>query len=83
MAAKLAHTVGAADGGEGLPLLNWSKNHGDLRIAHFLGMHALQILPLIGYYLITSTKRLKMIALIYFLIVSLSFIQAVRGQPLM
>jgi hypothetical protein len=81
MASKLRHTVGAADGGAGLPVLNWSRNHGDLRVAHFFGMHALQLLPLFGWYVSRSTIAVTTISIFYFIAVTLLLIKAMAGRP--
>jgi hypothetical protein len=85
------HTVGAPDGGPGMVLTGWSLQHGDLRVAHFAGLHALQVLPLLAWFLARRTgldarTRARLVAVAGSahagLVVLLAW-QALRGQPLL
>jgi hypothetical protein len=83
MAENMGHTVGAADGVEGWFFLNWAKQYGDLRVAHFLGLHALQVVPLFGWFF--SREQVKPVlwfALGYGLLSVAVFWQALAGMPL-
>jgi hypothetical protein len=83
MAHNLSHTVGANDGTKGIPFFNWSRMAGDLRIAHFAGMHALQIIPLFAQFISPGNKRITIsFASLYFLMVSALFYNAMLGRPL-
>jgi hypothetical protein len=82
MASHLSHTVGAPDGGPGLPMINWSKQYGDMRVAHFIGIHALQILPLFGFFVAKNNRGMQFFSAVYFLFTAFLFIQAMMAIPL-
>ncbi len=92
MVSNMAHTVGRPDGEAGLPFVNWSTRAGDLRVAHFLGFHALQILPLAGYSFSRwrtdavrrhATAYVVALGLAYLAAFTLLFWQASAGRPLL
>ncbi len=82
MGSKLTHTIGGADGGVGIPVLNWSTQYGDPRIAHFIGMHALQILPIISWYFLKNRSLVMVAVALYGSLAVLTLVQALQGKPL-
>jgi hypothetical protein len=85
------HTVGAPDGGPGLPVTGWSADHGDLRVAHFLGMHGLQVLPLLAWWIArrrfagddrAQRNLVFAVAASYLALFGLVLWQAFRGQSI-
>jgi hypothetical protein len=90
MLARGSHTVGAVDGGPGLPFVNWSTIGGDLRIAHFIAIHAIQIVPLFAWILWQMTPRptgsqrriaVYVVGALVALAVGGTFLQALMAQP--
>jgi hypothetical protein len=88
------HSVGVADGGPIMPVTGWSTTAGDLRIAHFVGLHALQALPLVAVLLALLAGRVavlraeevrtRLVAVAsggYAALTLLTLWQALRGQP--
>jgi hypothetical protein len=83
-----AHTVGAPDGGPAMPVTGWSADHGDLRIAHFVGLHAMQILLLVWWLARRAggaerlqTRLAWAIATSIGGVFAIVLTQALRGQP--
>ena len=90
MIGTMSHSIGVADGGEGLPIVNWSTKGGDLRVAHFFGLHGIQIIPLVGLWAHNQWKAkttrqiivVTLFALVYAAWIGFTFYQAKQGIPL-
>jgi energy-converting hydrogenase Eha subunit F len=84
-----AHTVGAPDGGPGLAGTGWSTEHGDLRVPHLVGLHAIQALALLAMIMTHAgvrqsvrTRLLLVAGPSYGALYAILLVQALRGIPL-
>ncbi|MEL7435758.1 MAG: hypothetical protein AAFN11_17555 [Chloroflexota bacterium] len=82
-----AHSIGVDDGGPGLPIVGWSTEGGDLRVSHFIGLHAMQAVPILAMILATigvaDNHRLRFVIIGGFAYIAITFLtywQALRGQ---
>jgi hypothetical protein len=80
------HWVGAphTDVG-GLAVFGWTRAGGDLRVAHFFGLHAMQILPLAGWLIArrdpNATGAVWAAAAAIVLLTVWTLVEALLGQP--
>ena len=85
MSQHYSHWVGgAASDAGGVPLFGWSRAGGDLRVAHFVGLHAMQGLPFIGWLAERSSSGRGWVfaaALVWVGLSAAVFIQAWQGKP--
>ena len=89
MISEMSHNIGIEDGGPGLPLVNWSTIAGDLRVAHFFGLHGLQIIPILALLISNKSKTsarnqiiiVTVFGIAYALCIGYTFYQAKQGVP--
>ena len=81
------HTVGGPDGGPGLPVTGWSREHGDVRVPHFVGLHALQVLPILAFALgrwrraaVRRGQGMILLSVSYAALFGLLLLNALRGN---
>ncbi len=82
MGSRMNHSVGALHANSNWFIVGWSKTVGDLRVSHFIGMHALQVLPLLSFYIFKNTKATIIISVLYGLLATVTLVQALQGKPI-
>jgi hypothetical protein len=86
MSSRTGHAVGAVGGH--VPLFGWNRVGGDLRVAHFFGIHAQQALPLLAFAVGAVRAHMRWALLIggaalYTAATLAAFAQAVAGRAVL
>lgn len=86
MSQQPGHSVGS-EGGH-VPIFGWNRSGGDLRVAHFMGVHAEQAIPLLAALVTGAAARMRWIILLtgsalYALVSVALFMQAMSGRPVL
>lgn len=80
MSSGSGHHIGTAVTGARVPVMGWSREVGDLRVAHFLATHAMHAVPLAA--LTGSRPAVWATAAVYTALTLGTFAQALMGLPL-
>ena len=87
ISVAFGHFVGNAPAGSPLlPLVGWSRTVGDLRVPHFMGLHAQQVIAFAGFLVAgyrQGGRAVIGIALVYSIITVCLFLQALAGHPVL
>jgi hypothetical protein len=86
---RAGHWVGGAlSDSVGLPLFKWSRSGGDLRVAHFFGIHAMHFIPAFALALgwarvpqASAVRAVWVFALVFTAFCVWTFVQARNGMP--
>ncbi len=89
VSAQTGHWVGGSPSdAQGLAWFGWSRDGGDLRVAHFFGLHAMHLIPAVAWLLsrwLAPRRALPLLhgcCVAYAAFVLFTFVQAVQGRPL-
>ncbi|WP_026770275.1 hypothetical protein [Asinibacterium sp. OR53] len=81
MGGRQTHSIGKEVQNTFLPVFKWNMKEGDLRVAHFIGIHALQILPLLSFYVFKTKKAVFALSGFYLLFAVFVLVQALQAKP--